>query len=135
MDYWGVGCVYFEVLALFPLFPGNNELDQVHKIHNILGTPSHELLSKFQKVATHMEFNFQPKEGTGISKLIPNVTGEAQEIINKLLLYDQATRMTASQALKHPYFKDLREADKFLAENSIGPTAMRVTKRAGDSFS
>ena len=27
MDYWGVGCVYFEILALFPLFPGNNELD------------------------------------------------------------------------------------------------------------
>jgi len=47
MDYWGVGCVYFEVLALFPLFPGNNELDQVHKIHNILGTPSDELLKKF----------------------------------------------------------------------------------------
>jgi renal tumor antigen len=27
MDYWGVGCVFFEVLALFPLFPGNDELD------------------------------------------------------------------------------------------------------------
>jgi len=27
MDHWGVGCVYFEVLALFPLFPGDNELD------------------------------------------------------------------------------------------------------------
>ena len=27
MDYWGVGCVFFEVLALFPLFPGNNEMD------------------------------------------------------------------------------------------------------------
>lgn len=40
MDYWGVGCVFFEILSLFPLFPGNNELDQVHKIHNILGTPS-----------------------------------------------------------------------------------------------
>jgi renal tumor antigen len=47
MDYWGVGCVFFEILALFPLFPGNNELDQIHKIHNILGTPDAALLSKF----------------------------------------------------------------------------------------
>ena len=39
MDYWGIGCVFFEVLTLTPLFPGTNELDQVHKIHNILGTP------------------------------------------------------------------------------------------------
>jgi serine/threonine protein kinase len=29
MDMWGVGCVMFEVVALFPLFPGTNELDQV----------------------------------------------------------------------------------------------------------
>lgn len=47
MDHWGVGCVFFEILSLFPLFPGNNELDQVHKIHNILGTPTKELLAKF----------------------------------------------------------------------------------------
>ena len=44
MDLWGVGCVMFEVVSLFPLFPGNDELDQVHKIHNILGTPEEALL-------------------------------------------------------------------------------------------
>jgi renal tumor antigen len=27
MDIWGAGCVMFEILSLFPLFPGNNELD------------------------------------------------------------------------------------------------------------
>lgn len=83
-----------------------------------------------------MEFNFDPKPATGITKLIPNASPEVQEIITKLLVYDQAGRMSASQALKHPYFKDLRETDKFLHENSIGPSAaMRLTKRAGDSFS
>lgn len=40
MDIWGVGCVFFEMLSLFPLFPGNNELDQINKIHNIMGTPN-----------------------------------------------------------------------------------------------
>ena len=138
MDYWGVGCVYFEILALFPLFPGNNELDQVHKIHNILGTPAADLLSKFQRVASHMEFNFPAKAGTGIAKLIPNASPEVQEIITKLLVYDQSTRMSAGQALKHAYFKDLREMDKSLPENqSIGtnPQAMRLTHRGADSFS
>jgi len=138
MDYWGVGCVYFEILALFPLFPGNNELDQVHKIHNILGTPSAELLAKFQRVASHMEFNFGQKEGTGIAKLIPNVSPEATEIITKLLVYDNSNRMSAGQALKHNYFRDLRDVDKTLPENqSIGanPGAMRLTHRGTDSFS
>ena len=27
MDLWGVGCVLFEVISLFPLFSGNNEVD------------------------------------------------------------------------------------------------------------
>ena len=58
MDIWGVGCVFFEVLSLFPLFPGDNELDQIHKIHNILGTPPQELIDKFQKNATHMKLEF-----------------------------------------------------------------------------
>jgi renal tumor antigen len=47
MDVWGAGCVLFEVLALAPLFPGNNELDQISKIHNIMGTPSVEILADF----------------------------------------------------------------------------------------
>ena len=27
MDYWGVGCVFYELQTLKPLFPGKNELD------------------------------------------------------------------------------------------------------------
>jgi len=27
MDLWGVGCVMFEIISLFPAFPGNDELD------------------------------------------------------------------------------------------------------------
>lgn len=96
MDLWGVGCVAFEVLSLVPLFPGNNELDQVHKIHNVLGTPPQDLLDKFQKHATHMEFNFPPKKGTGIAKLIPQVSTDAQDLILKLLMYNPDQRITAS---------------------------------------
>ena len=46
MDIWGVGCVFFEILTLFPLFPGDDEIDQVNKIHNILGSPPIELFNK-----------------------------------------------------------------------------------------
>jgi serine/threonine protein kinase len=67
MDLWGVGCVFFEIVSLYPLFPGTNELDQIHKIHNILGTPPPDVLDKFKKHATHMELNFPVKEGSGES--------------------------------------------------------------------
>ena len=49
------GCVFFEIVSLYPLFPGTNELDQIHKIHNILGTPSPDLLNKMKKYAVILE--------------------------------------------------------------------------------
>ena len=49
MDVWGVGCVFFEILSLFPLFPGKNELDQIHKIHDVLGTPQKHVLQRFKR--------------------------------------------------------------------------------------
>jgi serine/threonine protein kinase len=87
-----------------------------------------------------MEFNFPKKEGTGIGKLIPNVSAECREIITKMLIYNADHRMSAGQALKHPYFKELREADKQMAFNDQLPLAhlsgmMRLTHRGADSFS
>ncbi|CAF4782146.1 unnamed protein product [Rotaria socialis] len=49
MDVWSAGCVMFEIITLRPLFPGSNELDQISKIHDILGTPSSITLDKFQQ--------------------------------------------------------------------------------------
>ena len=112
MDLWGTGCVFFEVLSLVPLFPGNNELDQVHKIHNIMGTPEKELLDRFQQHASHMTFNFPEKSGTGIADLIPHISKDAQDLIMKLLIYNPDKRITATQALKHAYFNDLRQAEQ-----------------------
>ncbi|KAJ1552058.1 hypothetical protein HK405_012844, partial [Cladochytrium tenue] len=40
MDVWAVGCVLYELLTSNPLFPGSNEVDQIHRIHAVLGTPS-----------------------------------------------------------------------------------------------
>jgi hypothetical protein len=35
--------------SLYPLFPGANELDQINKIHDIMGTPDTALLAKIRK--------------------------------------------------------------------------------------
>ncbi|XP_023263235.1 MAPK/MAK/MRK overlapping kinase isoform X3 [Seriola lalandi dorsalis] len=51
MDIWSAGCVFFEIMSLNPLFPGSNELDQVAKIHDVLGTPDQSLLQKFKQLA------------------------------------------------------------------------------------
>ena len=50
-----------QVVSLFPLFPGTNEMDQIEKIHAITGTPSPEILATMKRRSTHVEFDFPPK--------------------------------------------------------------------------
>jgi len=83
MDIWGIGCVIFEVISLFPLFPGNNNNDQLQKIHNILGTPSKSVLDHFRKRLKSSNFNFPYKQGTGIERLIPHASAECIDAISK----------------------------------------------------
>mmetsp|Transcript_4312 Transcript_4312/g.6634 ORF Transcript_4312/g.6634 Transcript_4312/m.6634 type:complete len:571 (-) Transcript_4312:7-1719(-) len=123
MDMWGVGCVFFEVVSLFPLFPGTNELDQIQKIHNVLGTPPPDLLAKFKRLSSHIDFNFPPKEGTGIAKLIPHASPDCVELIMKLLAYNPDDRLSARQALRHTYFRELRDAEKRVHSSITSPPA------------
>lgn len=120
MDIWGVGCVFFEIIALYPLFPGQDEIDQIHKIHNILGTPSDKILNKFKKHASaHMDFNFPKKKGTGLRKLLPNASPDCLDLLEKMLAYNPDDRITSRQALRHPYFKELRDKERMSAKESL----------------
>lgn len=41
--------MYFVFFSLHPLFPGSNEVDQIAKIHDIMGTPDSSVLDKLKK--------------------------------------------------------------------------------------
>jgi len=115
MDLFAAGCVWFEVMALFPLFPGQNEMDQLVKIHNIMGTPSADLIArKFKTNGTHnpSDFTDQFVKGTGLERLCPHASAEFFDLLYKLLKYDPDERILARQALKDPYFKEVRDAEK-----------------------
>ena len=45
LDIWGAGCILFELLTKMPLFAGDDEVDQLSKIHRVLGTPSENMLT------------------------------------------------------------------------------------------
>jgi renal tumor antigen len=129
MDMWGVGSVMFEVIALYPLFPGTNEVDQVHKIHHVLGTPPNEILQKFWRYrSSHIDFNFPQQKGLGIPSMIPHASADAIDLIMKLLAYDPEERISARQTLHHPYFKQLHAQ---LAQDEQAQSAAAGAGRQG----
>lgn len=109
MDIWSAGCVMFEIITLHPLFPGANELDQIDKIHDILGTPDPALLEKFKSKSRNMRFNFRAKKGIGISRYMPNFPSDSVELVKILCTYDPEQRITAHRALKHNFFNIRKE--------------------------
>ena len=112
MDIWGVGCVFFEMLSLMPLFPGDDEIDQVNKIHHILGSPSEELFNKLLSKSIRTDILYEHQNGIGIKRFLPNVSNECIDLIQQMLIYDPEKRITAKQALNHSYFKDLNEQEQ-----------------------
>ena len=138
MDIWGVGCVMYEILSLCPLFPGDDELDQINKIHDIIGTPAKNILDFFRKHATHMEINFPEKKWKGFAKMIPHVSPEGVEIIEKMLIYDKDERWTASQLLKHQFFKEFRDFEhQQISQFTTGPQgfARSISSNLADNLS
>ncbi|XP_053157309.1 MAPK/MAK/MRK overlapping kinase isoform X4 [Hemicordylus capensis] len=110
MDMWSAGCVFYEIASFHPLFPGSNELDQISKIHDIIGTPPKKILNKF-KQSRVMSFDFPMKRGKGISPLMPNVSNKSLTLMYAMIQYDPDERIDAHEALQHPYFRELRSAD------------------------
>jgi hypothetical protein len=89
-----------------PSTPGNNELDQIQRIHAVVGTPPPELLAKLKKRSHHSAaFEFPPCEGSGLGKLLGHVSPDCADLIAKLLAYNPDERLSARQALHHPYFR------------------------------
>ncbi|XP_046502886.1 MAPK/MAK/MRK overlapping kinase isoform X4 [Equus quagga] len=129
MDLWSAGCVFYEITSLQPLFPGANELDQISKIHEVIGTPAEKTLTKF-KQSRAMSFDFPFKKGSGIPLLTATVSPQCLSLLHAMVAYDPDERITAHQALQHPYFHEQRATEKqsltshrkaFLPERPVAP--------------
>ncbi|XP_059135033.1 MAPK/MAK/MRK overlapping kinase isoform X10 [Peromyscus eremicus] len=99
---------HFE--SLQPLFPGVNELDQISKIHDVIGTPCQKTLTKF-KQSRAMSFDFPFKKGSGIPLLTTNLSPQCLSLLHAMVAYDPDERIAAHQALQHPYFQVQRAAE------------------------
>ncbi|OBT86924.1 CMGC/CDK/CDC2 protein kinase [Pseudogymnoascus sp. 03VT05] len=104
VDMWSVGCIFAEMCTRKPLFAGDSEIDEIFKIFRLLGTPT-EL--DWPGVTSFPDFKSSfPKWGRDLNaNLIPGLDNLGQDLLENMLVYDPAGRISAKQACMHPYFE------------------------------
>ncbi|KAK9688704.1 hypothetical protein RND81_09G005300 [Saponaria officinalis] len=130
IDIWGIGCIFAEVLTGKPLFPGKSVVHQLDLITDLLGTPSHDVISgvrneKARKYLTDM----RKKQPVPFFHKFPNADPLALRLLQRLLAFDPKDRLTAEEALADPYFKGLSKVEREPACQPISKLEFEFERR------
>jgi len=105
VDVWSVGCIMAELISGRTSFPGNDHIDQLTKIMELVGKPSEKFLGKISSENAKQYIMSMPNyERKDFNQYFPNASPDAIDLLYKLLALDPEDRLSAEQALQHPFF-------------------------------
>ncbi|KAH7666868.1 [RNA-polymerase]-subunit kinase protein [Dioscorea alata] len=103
VDLWSAGCILAELLAGKPIMPGRTEVEQLHKIFKLCGSPADEYWKK-AKLPHATIFKPQQPYKRCIQETFKEFPSSSLPLIETLLAIDPAERQTASSALGSEFF-------------------------------
>ncbi|KAK9764275.1 cyclin-dependent protein kinase [Basidiobolus ranarum] len=121
VDIWAVGCIFAELLTLRPIFKGEEakmdnkknipfQKNQLTKIFEVIGTPTKErwpMIDQMPEYHNLSSFRTYPNNLKGILQSTSSCKSEsAFQLLASMFEYDPLKRITAEEALDHPYFQE-----------------------------
>lgn len=119
VDIWAIGAMAVEVATLKPLFPGGNEVDQVWRVCEIMGSPGNWYNKAGNRVgggdwregtrlAGKLGFSFPKMAPHAMETILqtPQWPPALAHFVTWCLMWDPKNRPTSTQALAHEYFFD-----------------------------
>lgn len=139
IDMWSCACILAELYAGYPLFPGENETEQIQCIMEILGVPPRRFLLAATRRNVFFDSSLAPKleaNSQGITRR-PSTKDLASalrcpsspfvEFLSACLQWDPRDRMTPAEALQHPWILDKPQKTHSSHRSKAAATADRGT--------
>ncbi|XP_056230017.1 serine/threonine-protein kinase NLK isoform X1 [Seriola aureovittata] len=110
IDIWSVGCIFAELLGRRILFQAQSPIQQLDLITDLLGTPSMEAMRTACEGARAHILRGPHKQPSlpVLYTLSSQATHEAVHLLCRMLVFDPSKRISAKDALAHPYLDEGR---------------------------
>ncbi|KAM3751357.1 hypothetical protein ACB098_04G102900 [Castanea mollissima] len=103
VDLWSVGCVFAELLLGKPILQGRTEVEQLHKIFKLCGSPPDEYWKR-TKLPHATLFKPQQPYDSCLRETFKDLPKTTTSLLETLLSVEPYKRGTASSALASEYF-------------------------------
>nr|XP_033805905.1 cyclin-dependent kinase 20-like [Geotrypetes seraphini] len=97
-------CIFGELLNNSPLFPGENDIEQLCCVLRILVTPNEKIWSEITELPDYNKISFKENPPIPLEHIIPDASPPALDLLKRFLVYPSKQRIQATEALLHPYF-------------------------------
>ncbi|XP_015682776.1 serine/threonine-protein kinase NLK [Protobothrops mucrosquamatus] len=110
IDIWSIGCIFAELLGRRILFQAQSPIQQLDLITDLLGTPSLEAMRTACEGAKAHILRGPHKQPSlpVLYTLSSQATHEAVHLLCRMLVFDPSKRISAKDALAHPYLDEGR---------------------------
>lgn len=134
IDMWGVGCIFYEMAAGRPLFPGSTVEDELHLIFRLLGTPTEDSWPGISAVDDFKSYKFPKYKTQPLINQSPRLDTDGMDLLMSFLNYESKKRISAEESMRQLYFKSMGPHVHTLSESVSIFTVKEVQLQKDPSY-
>ena len=104
VDMWSVGCIFAELLLKEPLFQVKGELELLSMIFKLLGPPTKNSWPDYFDLPNAKTITLPSPQPHAFRSKFPHLSTAGLDLLISFLTYDPKQRISAEEAMQHPYF-------------------------------
>lgn len=129
IDVWALGCIFGEMLGMKPVFPGKDYKHQFELIIDQLGTPSEEDIQCVDNASAQNYIRKMPRsKKKPFRQLFPRAQIGALDLLEKMLRFNPAKRISVREALEHPWLRHLGTSRRDVCSQKLDFSFERTEK-------